>query len=80
MGVSVDFYRVTVGKFAGQKLGGKHILQSLLNRPLQRPCAKGRVVTLIHNQLAGTVGEFELNSACLQTLGELIELDSENLS
>jgi len=78
--VGVDFYFVTVGEFAGQKLGGKRVLQSLLNRPLQRPCTKDGVVAFVHNQLPGVVGEFNPNLARTQTPTEVIELDVDNLS
>ncbi len=80
MGVSVDFYCVSHGEFAGQKLSRKAILQTLLNCPLQRPCTEDGVIALIHNLLTGTVGEFNPNLALFQTLGEVIELDIDNLS
>jgi len=79
VGVGVDFYIVAVGEFSGQKLCGQRIFQPLLNRSFQRPCAKDRVVTFVHNLLSGIIGEFEDYVAAFEALGEVIELDIDNL-
>ncbi len=79
MGVCVDFYCVTVGEFTGQKLGGQRVFQALLNRSLQRSCTEDGIITFVHNLRAGIIGEFEDYMAVFKTLGEVIELDIDNL-
>ena len=72
VGVGVDFYRIAFGEFAGQKLGGKLVLQPLLNRPLQRPRTKDRVVPLIHDLLPRIISDFKLYLLTIETLSQVI--------
>ena len=76
-GMGADF--VAIDEFAIQKLAGQRILQLLLDRALQRSCAEGRVVALVHDLLPGGIREFDLYVAVIQTLSQVIQLNIDNL-
>ena len=44
------------------------MFKPLLNRSLQGPCTKNRVITLVHNLFTGIVGKLSVYLASVQTL------------
>jgi len=78
--IGVDFDYIAVGKFSGQKFGGQRILQPLLDGSFERSCPEVRIITFVHDLIAGIIREFNLYAATTKTLSKITQLNVHDFS